>query len=227
MANVVLATLVGAVLLLAPVAGFAVPIGPGDFAPGSTLLMFDQFANGTFLSNDFAAQGVVLGSGPTPDGLNGGGTPAPFVATENEFPLATASAPNKIVGTINHPLQGLIKCQSCAVVVTFLGPLPTQAGFWVADPDFGQFAEFFGPSGLIATLSVTSTNSGAPFFMGFEDLSGISEIVLHSTAQFGVGLDNLQFGAPVPEPSTAALVLFGVASLALRGRLSTRAREAH
>src|SRR5262245_4227863 len=108
MTNVALATLVGAILLLAPAAGLGVPIGPGDFAPGSTLLTFDQFANGTFLSNDFAAQGVVLGSGPTPDGLNGGGTPAPFVATE-DGPVATASSPNKIVGTINHPLQGLIK----------------------------------------------------------------------------------------------------------------------
>jgi hypothetical protein len=119
-------------------------------------------------------------------------------------------------------LQGLIKRQSCAVIVTFLGPLPAQAGFWVADPDFGQYAEFFGPSGLIATLSVTSTDSGTPFFMGFEDLAGISEVVLHSTAQFGVGLDNLQFGSPVPEPSSAALLSFGVASLALRGRFSTR-----
>lgn len=221
MRNVTVVALFGAILLLAPAAGLAASIGPGDFAPGSTLLTFDEFANGTFLSNDFAAQGVVLGSGPTPDGLNGGGTPAPFVATENG-PVANASAPNKIVGTINHPLQGLIKCQSCAVVVTFLGPLPTQAGFWVSDPDFGQYAEFFGPSGLIATLSVTGTDSDTPFFMGFEDLAGISEVVLHSTAQFGVGLDNLQFGSPVPEPSSAALLFFGVASLALRGRFSTR-----
>ncbi|HVP29852.1 MAG TPA: PEP-CTERM sorting domain-containing protein [Myxococcota bacterium] len=209
-------------LLLAPALGRAVPIGPGDFAPGSTLLTFDEFANGTFLSNEFAAQKVVFGSGPTPDGLNGGGTPAPFVAIENEFPLATASAPNKIIGTIEHPLQGLIKCGSCAVVATLLGPIPTQVGFWVSDPDLGQFAEFFGPSGLLATITVTTGNSGAPFFIGFEDSGGINQIILHSTAGFGVGLDNFQFGAPVPEPSTAALALLGLVTVGAARQLTGR-----
>jgi len=220
----IIRAIVVASLLLAATGAFAVPIGPADFAPGFTLLTFDEFANGTFLSNEFAAEGVILGSDATPDALNGGGVPAPFVATENEFPLATASAPNKIVGTINHPAQGLIKCQSCAVVVTFLNPIPTQVGFWVADPDFGQFAEFFGPSGLLSTLSVTTTNSGSPFFLGFEDPDGVSEVVLHSTAQFGVGLDNLQFGTPVPEPSTAALVLLGIACFARRRTSVSRSR---
>lgn len=205
-------------LLLTPAAAFGVPIGPGDFGSGSTVLTFDEFSNGTFLSGEFAPQGVTLGSGPTPDGLNGGGTPAPFVATENEFPSATASPPNKVIGTINHPTQGLIKCQSCAVVVTFLSPLPTQAGFWIADPDLGQFAEFFGPSGLVDSLGVTTADSSSPFFVGVEDLGGITEIVLHSTAQLGVGLDNLQFGSPVPEPSSAALVMAGIALVVFSGR---------
>src|SRR5262245_21094307 len=74
-------------------------IGPGDINPGSTLLTFDSYINGTLLSNEFAALGVILGSGQPPTDLVDA-TPAPYVATEAEFPNATASPPNKIIGTL-------------------------------------------------------------------------------------------------------------------------------
>jgi len=193
-----------------------------DINPGSSLLNFDAFPNGTFLSIEFA--GVLLSSGDTPSLSNS----SPFVATESAAgaqqtgsQFGTISKPNKIVGAIGSSLDSVVKCQPCAVVVTFMDPLPTQVGFWVSDPDFGQFAEFSGPIGLLSTLSVTSHDSGTPFFIGFEDANGISQVAMHSVQSFGVGIDDLQFGTPIPEPSTALLVACGLVGLAVRRRRAT------
>jgi hypothetical protein len=208
----------GLVVFLSHDAAHAGPIDAGDINSGSTLLSFDEFPNGTFLSNEFP--GVVFRSGDTP--TTGTIESSPFVATENEFPNATHSSPNKIVGAIGDPPT---KCQSCAIVVTFLDPIPTQVAFWVSDPDFGQFAEFSGPGGLLGTLSVTSQDSGTPFFMGFEDASGILSVTVHTVGSFGVGIDDLQFGTPVPEPSTALLLFGGLIGLSIRRRRNAFSRS--
>ncbi len=207
-----------------PVTALAGPIGPLDFAPGSTVLGFDEFAHETFLSTEFAALGVIFGS-ESHDGLSPPLVGAPFVRVSVAVPTtSTSSLPNKIVGTVVDPNGNLFWCDPCSIVVSFLDPLPTQVGFFVTDPDVGQSARFFGASGLVGTLSVTGgSNSNYPFFFGLEDSGGISRVVLKTVPCCGVGMDDLRFGAPVPEPGTGSLILGGLAILVLRRRWAASA----
>jgi len=185
-------------------------IGPAQLGPDTVTITFDSIS-GTLTGAEFNA-GLTLRSGPavSPEAEK---VPANVVTTDTEFPGAMASPPNKITGA-QQVDGGIVGCKFCGIIVEFDAPR-AQVGFWVADPDFGQYADFFGVSGLLGTLSVTSHNSGAPFFIGFEEAAGISRVEIHSVPGVGLGIDNLMFSSvPVPEPSTFALFTSGLLGLA-------------
>ena len=97
-----------------------------------------------------------------------------------------------------------------------------MVGLHVTDPDFNNNVSFFGPSGLL-DIQVYPGGTEPHVFMGFQDAAGISQIVVKSSipgggGSGGIGIDDLRFGTPVPEPSTALLLAAGLVGLAARRR---------
>jgi hypothetical protein len=198
----------------------ATSISPAGFAADAQLIDFDS-VSGALTGAEFGV-GLTLRSGPAvePDADK---VPANFVVTETEFPGAMASPPNKITGA-QVTGEG---CKFCSIIIGFDTPR-AQVGFWVADPDFGQYAEFIGPSGLLDTLSVTTHDSGSPFFIGFEDPAGIIRVEIHSVTWLGLGIDDLMFSSTtVPEASSAVLLAVGLvgAIVSLRARCPANLRD--
>jgi hypothetical protein len=196
-------------LIAVPQTAAAASISPADFDIDAQLIDFDSVSG--VLSGAEFDPGLTLRSGPAvePEAEK---VPANFVITETEFPGAMASPPNKIIGA-QVTGEG---CKFCSIIIEFDSPR-AQVGLWVADPDFGQYADFIGRSGLLGTLSVTTHDSGSPFFIGFEDAGGITRVEIHSVAWLGLGIDNLMFSrAAVPEPSSAVLLVIGLVGVAAR-----------
>lgn len=193
----------------------AVPVG----AASATTLTFDDLAHGTPLSGEYASLGVIvsstnpIGAGASADpadSLQPGGSIAPFVFAITAVPsTSTPSLPNKIIGAKYDAGGALVQCERCGIRLTFLAPIPTEVSFWITDPDAGQSAQFFGPGGLLETLTISPASSAFPEFLSFSDGSGISEVLLISAPGVGIGFDSLTFANPVPEPSSSALLLVG------------------
>lgn len=205
--------------LLVNGSALATSIGPAEFGPDTMTIDFDS-VSGVLTGAEFGT-GLTLRSGPAvpPEAEK---VPANAVKTDTEFPGAMASPPNKITGA-QLVDGGIVGCKFCGIVVEFDAPR-AQVGFWVADPDFGQYADFFGPSGSLGTLSVTSHDSGTPFFMGFEEQAGIIRVEIHSVPGVGLGIDNLMFSnVAVPGPASFALLAGGLLAVAA-GRSGNRRR---
>jgi len=113
--------------------------------------------------------------------------------------------------------------------VGVLGLLPTHVGIVVtAMPNAlnGDIVlEAFGPGGSLGTTSPV-TIAGSPVrntandtFFGWTDAGGISSITLSNTNTVMV-VDHLQYGGPIPEPSSWVMLLAGLA-LTVVGRRRT------
>lgn len=195
---------------------------PAVTAEATAIYTFDQVASGTPLSTELAAVGVVFGStapiGPgassdPADSFRPGEAVAPFVfAIEAVPPSSTTSLPNKVIGAKFDAGGELVQCARCGIRITLLDPIPRLVQLFVTDPDAGQSVQFFGPSGILDTIVLT-TSSTFPEQVGFSDAGGISEVVLVSAPGVDLGFDDLLF---IPEPGTAQLVLLGIAALAAR-----------
>jgi hypothetical protein len=136
---------------------------------------------------------------------------APFVFAITAVPsTSTPSFPNKVIGAKYDAGGGLVQCERCGIRITFVAPIPTEVSFWITDPDAGQSARFFGPGGLLETMTISPASSAFAEFLGFSDGSGISEILLISAPSVGIGFDSLTFTNPVPEPSSTALLFVGL-----------------
>lgn len=187
------------------------PIGASDFDPGSTTINFDAVSG--FLDGSEFGPGIHLRSGtgvaPAEDAI-----PADYVTTNTEFPSAMSSPPHNIRGAAEALDGSLLECKFCSIIVEFDVPR-AQVGLWVTDPDNGQVAAFFGPAGSLAALTLTSANSGTAAFLGYEASGGISRVEVRTIPWLGVGIDDLTFSQPIPEPSTALLLGLGVLALAL------------
>ena len=202
-------------------------------AEATTLITFDSLAHATTLSDEYSELGVILSStaplgpelSPDPaDSLQPGEAVAPFVfAIVAVPPASTPSIPNKVIGAKYDVGGGLIQCERCGIRITFLDPIPTEVSLFITDADAGQSAQFFGPSGLLDAFTIAPPID--PFeLMSLTHPSGISEVLLVSAPGLGIGFDSLQFGAPVPEPSSGVLVAFGLVLLSRTpvGRRLTR-----
>jgi hypothetical protein len=157
--------------------------------------------------------GVLLGPGPLSDSVDGAGFPN---------------------GSTGHSWYS---GNSLSIGFSFSGPLPTKVGLVWTDVGFASPTNGFGDVYLdiydaVGTLAgtVTGLNLGDGVFNGStsEDrffgaflAGGISKIVMRMPNSSDWEVDHLQFGAPVPEPGTWALMslgLVGVASAVARKR---------
>ncbi|MCU0870175.1 MAG: PEP-CTERM sorting domain-containing protein [Burkholderiales bacterium] len=135
--------------------------------------------------------------------------------------------------------SGLNGVGSNSIGFSFTGPLPTKVGLVWTDVGFTDSGSIGGPSqvfldvydaggALAGTLdmgllgdALASGETAEDRFGGAFLAGGISKIVMRMPQSDDWEVDHLQFGAPVPEPSTYALMgvgLLGVASAVARKR---------
>lgn len=156
-----------------------------------TVIDFDNLANGTSVSNQYA-------------GLN-------FAPFNNGTPLAAAES--KLLSLFNvlsvDPLPG---SAGGGVSIGFDSPQQGMA-FWYNDSQFaGNFATVFGTSNqVLGSFELVFPRPTEWLFFGFTSPDNhIARIDIAMGDGDRVTLDNVQFNAAVPEPSAAALLLAGI-----------------
>jgi len=104
---------------------------------------------------------------------------------------------------------------SAGIRFTFTGILPTKAGLVWTDGASTVSFQAFDQDGVSLGVFPTHLADGVNFgetaedrFYGAENATGISSILIRNSTG-GIEVDHLQFGAPVPEPASVALLLFG------------------
>ena len=106
-----------------------------------------------------------------------------------------------------------------------LGGLPTHAGIvWTDGAGTITFSAFDASGTLLGTSSGPAGPSGShngqtdeDTFFGIVHASGISRIEIRNSSG-GIEVDHLQYGAPIPEPETYALLLAGLGLLGFAAR---------
>ena len=166
---------------------------------GPTLINFDNLADGTTVSNQYA--GVSF---------------APF---NNGNPLAAAeSNPLSLFNVLS--VDPLPRSAGGGVRIGFASPQQAIA-FWYNDSQFaGNIATVVGSSNqVLGSFELVFPYPTEWLFVGFTSpAADISRIDIAMGDGDRVTLDNLQFAAAVPEPGVAVLLLAGI--LLLWGRVS-------
>jgi PEP-CTERM motif len=173
----------------------SVLVGSGAFA-NPPVITFETIANGTAITNQFAAQGVILSNfwGDTSDTVY--------------FPDSGS--------VVASNFSGPAGCCQIPGTLTF-STLYTLAGFEIVSNGDTTF-NVTGADGITNTfiLDARPTPSSG-IFVGFQDLAGITGISIgpSSAVNNAFAIDNVRLEAPeaVPEPSTVGLLLAGIGLL--------------
>ena len=128
-----------------------------------------------------------------------------------------SSEPRKLVGALPNGSE----CASCSIIVNFINSIPQEVTLDVTDPDVGQRVLFEGNQGLLFEHVLNGTNSNISETVSFASANGIRRVILITRQNVGIGLDDLQYSNPVPEPSTALLLVCGLAVFGMRRRFQT------
>lgn len=100
--------------------------------------------------------------------------------------------------------------------ITFATPMRRIGGYWQSafNDSYLQF-EFFSPADApTGTIQVTPPNTGELTWYGFEDLGGISKVIVTSDQPFQI-VDNFTADV-VPEPASMAALGIGIAAMLRR-----------
>jgi len=196
--------------------------GPSPAAPfAGTTIDFEGFAEGTLISNQYAAQGVTF----TQDD---GGTPQ----ADNQ-PFLFGYVQNSGVGVLTGTTNGGAPFPTVAgLVAEFTSPVARAAAFFSDFAPLGDYTITAYDTGggvlesfqLLAGQLPTCSVPGCGVYVGF-DFPGavIGSVQFGPSAASGdaFAIDDLVFaGATVPEPSS--LLLFGIA---LAGLVAGRRRQ--
>lgn len=193
-----------------PLAAQVIPVGPGAFPAGSTLLTFDGLATGTEV-NGLTVGGVTfaysLGNGQVI--IDGGpGT------TNNVAPQNVVSTGNN-AGTLTLTLPGFYDTFGYGYAVLSTVPLANATTVTLF-------------SGVTNVGSLSYAGAPDPSFTGgFAGIrSGVAfnrvAITFNSTAASAFALDNVRFAAVVPEPATLGLLASGLGLAGLGARRRDR-----
>ncbi len=194
----------------------------------ATTLTFEDLAEGTTLSNQYAAQGAIF----SPNGFAGAGGPTGSWATNTDMTITTIDVgglgtPTLVSGNMLHafgsvyPNAGwLSEDGDASFLITFTSPMNfISADFGgVSTPADVRLVAFNGATQL---ANVTSGVTTGQYTLSFSAPSITSVIITPGSFNDWVGVDNITFtAAAVPEVSTYAMMGAGLALLALRRRKS-------
>jgi len=188
-------------------------VGIGAFSGGETVIGFDSLSEDEVVTTQFLPLTVDFSGSSHVSGSTSAG-----VGSEAWFFFA---APGTAV------LQNF--ADSCGASPSYC--LPVVIDFTIPYALIG-FDLVTNPGMTTVTVTLTSAGVSTPFliptgspesFVGFFDPSGIDQIVISGAPLNGaIGLDDLRFEAPIPEPGTLSLLgagILGLAALRRRRRI--------
>lgn len=214
------------------------------------LLASMAFASPAIAATFFFEDSPYLSAADIPIGLYAGGTPIALEDFEDgtlDFGIGVSGGraipPGRvdsvdgddgvIDGSGTNGVAWFIEGGAGVAELIFTLPgLPTAAGIVWTDGDANHVTHFeaFGP-GMVSLGVVGPFDLGDAFntgetaedrFFGVRDAGGILALrVANSNASGGLEVDHVQFGAMVPEPTTALLLTLGLAALTYSGRRPT------
>jgi hypothetical protein len=175
------------------------PISAEDFGPGALLTTFDD------LSLSFR-------------------NPAPLVLDGNTFTTESGTFRYGTSADFGSYLDCNRECigneTELGYIDVALGSTASRIGASVGGKGpFTGRVEFFGAGDALLGTVKFAGNESRLVFVGWENLgaAGITRARFHDTAKNGsiLGLDDLRFESPVPEPGSFAMFAAGLAALAL------------
>ncbi|MDQ2779320.1 MAG: PEP-CTERM sorting domain-containing protein [Pseudomonadota bacterium] len=207
-------------------AAIALGLFLGAAQAGAVTITFDELAEGTTLSNQYAAMGAVF----SPNAFTGAGGPSgQDWATNTDMTITSIDTgdvgglgtPSLVSGNVLHSFGGwLNEDGDGSFSIDFSTPVNSVSMDFagVATPADVQLFAYNGAT-LLGTVAGTVTTG--QFTLSFAAASITSVAVTPGSFDDWVGVDNVVF-APVPEPASYLLMGLGLATLlAFRHRSRT------
>ncbi len=194
---------------------------PGSFNTPSTIITFDGYSNGTFANTLYSGLGVTF--------YRDDGQVVNIYDWSSTF--RTTVSPPDVLATVS--LLGASTYVS-HLNVSFASPVYQVGAFFGNDagnPDFTSItlSAYDAGGALLGQVSEAANgNESVDQFIGLQSDQPISRVRFQNYASSGaistlysVVIDNFQFSS-VPEPSSVALIAFGLANLGWASRRASR-----
>ena len=178
-------------------------------AQAQTVINFDNLANGTVVTNQYA--GVLFSS--TQGFVN-------FITTQSGY---NASKPNFIC---TGPVGGGINC-TAPTIITFAAAVSGVSILGMGINDVGKVAQaqLYNGVNFLGTQNIIGNSEGLnPVLVDLSAWGSVTRLELTNINDgAGIGWDNLAYSAnTVPEPSTVVLMLAGLAGIVVARRKRTQ-----
>lgn len=184
---------------------------------GAVTITFDELAEGATLSNQYAAMGAVF----SPNAFTGAGGPSgEGWATNTDMTITSIDTgdvgglgtPSLVSGNVLHSFGGwLNEDGDGSFSINFSTPVNSVSVDFAGVAAPGD-VQLFAYNGSTLLGSIAGTEPNGQFTLSFAATSITRVAVTPGSFDDWVGVDNVVF-APVPEPTSYALMGLGVAAL--------------